>query len=185
MPRLRTAVPLSLAALALAVLTGCAGGDAASEPAEAPDTAAASDGNNGDGSNTEAGEGDGGEAGAAPTLDGEGIAYGAESITGIDLDVSCMGSGDELAITGTGTGPDGELHSVTYTTGVFSYTMLSEDMTSEATSILGGADMPDTEVTVEPGEGAYAFAGTGMFTDVSGFVDYVEFVSNVTCDTTL
>lgn len=183
MKRTRNLLGLTFAAIALTALTGCASGaDDADTDIGTVDTEApveASDESTTDESAEEDADS------AAPSLDGEGIAYGATSLTGVDLDLMCMGTGADLTMSGTGSDADGNLHSVGYAGGSFSYSVLSEDMTSEATSLIAGDEAPGTDVTVEESDGSYTFTGTVEVASTDGTSGKESFTANFTCDSTV
>ena len=126
------------------------------------------------------------ESDAPPTLEGEGISYGAESITGIDFNVTCTGSGADLTLSALGNDAEGNNYVVSYGGGEFSYVSSASDMVSNALSLTAGPSAAGTDVTVEAGDGSHTFTGNGALATVDQpMPETVPFVANLTCDTTI
>lgn len=177
MQRSKLLFPVSLAALALVALTGCASGDDA--PEATPAATQAEDAATAPAETAPAED-------APPTLEGEGISYGAESITGIDFNVTCTGSGADLTLSALGNDAEGNNYVVSYGGGEFSYVSSASDMVSNALSLTAGPSAAGTDVTVEAGDGSHTFTGNGALATVDQpMPETVPFVANLTCDTTI
>lgn len=145
---LRPAAALSLFTIAALGLAGCAGG---STTDESTDTTGAADSNVS--TSAPAGEMGGSDQGSdeAPALEGEGIAYGTESITGLDYDITCSDLAGDASGVGTATDADGGTHSIMLGADMFSYSAIGSDPLTDTLSISAGEGIPGTslELTVD------------------------------------
>lgn len=167
---------VSLAAFALVALTGCSsGGDDQAAETTAPATQVVTDQTQEETPQDE-----------APTLDGEGIAYGTETVTGLDFNTSCVGSGETVTVAGLATAEDGTQYTISVTEGIFGFTALSSDHTTTAIALAAGTSTPGTHIDVTENGSEYTITGTGTLTstdDPTG--SNVPFTARVTCDTTV
>ncbi|MGO2111313.1 MAG: lipoprotein LpqH [Pseudoclavibacter sp.] len=180
----RLSAAASIAAIALLGLVGCSGGG--DDAADQPDNAglSSSDGAEESAAEETAAEDEG--SGGAPSLDGEGIAFGAESITGVDYDITCTGTGDDLTLSGLATDGEGTTHAVTYASGTFSYVTSGADPMAEGTTLTVAAELDGTTVTAEESGDGYTFSGTGTAASIENPTSELqEFTANFTCDTTI